>query len=68
MRYLIQFAIPALIVLLTFVVFTRRRAVSKQSHTADESPGNDTGMFVLILLIGATVATASFIAIGGILT
>jgi hypothetical protein len=67
MRYLIQFAIPALIVLLTVAVLTRRRDTTRRNSSTDGNPGSDTGMFILILLIGATVATAAFIAIGGYL-
>jgi len=68
MRYLVQFAIPALIVLLTFVVLSRRRGVTKKNPSDENTAGSDTGIFILILLIGATVATAAFIVIGGFWT
>ena len=36
-----------------------------RDHTSSPRYSNDSGMFILILLVGATVATAAFIAIGG---
>ena len=52
MRYLVQFAIPALIFLGVIYAVTRR----KRSPNADQEDG--AGMFLTILVIGAVVAVA----------
>ena len=67
MRYLIQLAIPALIIVVTALLLTRRRKSAPAQGDEHSSTRSDTGMFILILFIGATVAVISFIAIGEVL-
>ena len=67
MRYLIQLAIPALIIVVTAWLLTRRRRSAPAQGDENSSTRSDTGMFILILFIGATVAVISFIAIGEVL-
>lgn len=52
MRYLIQFGIPALILLGVIYAFSRRR------HTANGEHDDTTSVFLTILVIGAVVAVA----------
>ena len=59
MRYLVQFLVPALIILVVVYLLARTK------RGQDESSGNagassDTGTFILILVVGATVAILSF--------
>jgi len=64
MRYL-QIAIPVLIVLITVAVLTRRNASAPpREDVASDAPRSDTGVFVLILVIGAIVAAIAFFVIG----
>ena len=60
MRYLIQFAVPLLILaLVTWGVLSARR------KRAEQGEGNDGSVvFLLILAIGAAVAVALFILMG----
>ena len=67
MRYLIQLAIPALIIVVTALLLPRRRKSAPADAEQNSSNRSDTGMFILILFIGATVAVISFIAIGEVL-
>ncbi len=53
MRYIVQFAIPALIFLGVVYAVTRRR-----HHPAPEGDDN-AGVFLTILVIGAVVAVAT---------
>ena len=53
MRYLIQFAIPALIFLGVVYAVTQR----KRQPSAEDSDG--AGMFIVILVIGAVIAVAT---------
>ena len=57
MRYLVQFLIPAAIVAVVVYLLIRNRTRS-DSEAEDSS---DTGTFMLIIIIGATVAIASFV-------
>lgn len=59
MRYLIQFLIPVLI--LVVVVYLLARTKSGQDEASEGA--RDTGMFILILVVGATVAVAAFFAL-----
>ncbi|MEE2785093.1 MAG: hypothetical protein VYE04_17145 [Pseudomonadota bacterium] len=52
MRYLIQFAIPALIFLSVVYAVTKRRSAPSSDHD------NTTSIFLTILVIGAVVAVA----------
>jgi hypothetical protein len=71
MRYLIQLAIPALILIVTVLLLTRQRNATARSRDKDE-PGTDAnadsdgGMFFVILLIGAAVAVTAFFVIGNL--
>ena len=53
MRYLIQFAIPALIFLGVMYAVTRRRSQPGSTHDGS------AGVFLTILVIGAVVAVAT---------
>lgn len=71
MRYLIQLAIPALILVVTVLLLTRQRnARPRSSGDTDAGSGNETGsdkgMFFVILLIGAAVAVTAFFVIGNL--
>lgn len=69
MRYLIQLAIPALILIVTVLILTRKRnttPVSSDEADSGHNTGSDKGMFFLILLIGAAVALTSFFVIGNL--
>lgn len=71
MRYLIQLAIPALILVVTVLLLTRQRNAKPRSGDdantdAGTGAGSDKGMFFLILLIGAAVAVAAFFVIGNL--
>ena len=66
MRYLVQFVVPALIVLVTIVLLARNRNAGTPEEGSPSSNGdaNTTLTFVVILVVGATVAVVAFIAIG----
>jgi Na+/proline symporter len=59
MRYLAQFLVPALIILVVVYLLARTKRGQDES-TENTGAGSDTGTFVLILVIGATVAVGSF--------
>ncbi len=60
MRYLIQFVIPVSIFLLVaWGVLSRRK---RRSESSEE--GDGTGVFLVILAIGAAVAIALFMVLG----
>ncbi len=64
MRYLVQFLVPALIVVV--VVYLLARTKRGQDEAADGSEGSsDTGTFIFILVVGATVAVLSFFLMQG---
>jgi hypothetical protein len=63
MRYLIQFLVPALIVVVVVYLLGRTR----RAGAADAAGRSDTGTFMLILVIGAAVAVASFFAVEAVL-
>jgi len=65
MRYLAQFLVPALIVVV--VVYLLARTKRGQDETGEDAgSGNDTGTFILILIVGATVAALSFLVLQGV--
>ncbi len=57
MRYLIQFAIPALIFLSVVYAVTKRRS------TPSSENDNTTSIFLTILVIGAVIAVAVLFAL-----
>lgn len=57
MRYLVQFLIPAAIVAVVVYLLIRNRTRSD----AEAQDSSDTGTFMLIIIVGATVAIASFV-------
>ncbi len=61
MRYLVQFIIPAAIVATVVYLLVRNRTRA----AADPDESSDIGTFMLILIVGATVAVASVIATQG---
>lgn len=64
MRYLVQFLVPALIIVV--VVYLLAKTKRGQDEAADgEQRGSDTATFVLILVVGATVAVLSFFLMQG---
>ena len=64
MRYLVQFLVPALIVVV--VVYLLARTKRGQDEASDEAgESSDTGMFIFILVVGATVAALSFFLLQG---
>ena len=71
---MVQFLIPALIVVgvVYLLVRTKRgqdEALYERNHeSADDSAGSsDTGTFILILVVGATVAVLSFFLLQAVL-
>ena len=66
MRYLVQFIVPAIIVLITIALLSRNRRRGAESVDATDS-NSDAVTFILILLIGSSVSAIAFIALGGIL-
>lgn len=64
MRYLAQFLVPALIVVV--VVYLLARTKRGQDEAEDDAGASDTGTFVLILVVGATVAVLAFFVMGAI--
>ncbi|TNF86488.1 MAG: hypothetical protein EP301_08495 [Gammaproteobacteria bacterium] len=64
MRYLVQFLVPALIVLV--VVYLLAKTKRGQDEAAEGTgERSDTGTFILILVVGATVAVLSFFLMQG---
>jgi Mn2+/Fe2+ NRAMP family transporter len=66
MRYLVQFLVPALIVVVVVYLLARTKRGQDEAGDATEG-GSDTGTFILILVIGATVAGLSFFLLQGVL-
>ena len=64
MRYMVQFLVPALIVL--GVVYLLARTKRGQDE-ADDADSSDTGTFILILVVGASVAVLAFFALQAVL-
>ena len=62
MRYIIQFLVPALIVLSVVYMATRRR-----QQAIVERGSNETGIFILIIVIGSLVAVGVTFALGNYL-
>ena len=62
MRYIIQFLVPALIVLGVVYMATRRR-----QQAIVERGSNETGIFILIIVIGSLVAVGVTFALGNYL-
>ena len=62
MRYFIQFLIPALIVIGVVVMATRRRR-----QAVAERGSSETGMFILIIVLGSLVAVGVTFALGNYL-
>ena len=59
MRYLVQFLVPALIVVV--VVYLLAKTKRGQDEAADDAgERSDTVTFILILVVGASVAVLSF--------
>ena len=69
MRYFAQFLVPGLIVVV--VVYLLVRTKRGQDETQERSTGSegtsDTGTFILILVVGATVAVLSFFVMQAVL-
>ena len=64
MRYLVQFLVPALIVVVVVYLLARtKRGQDEASEGTGQS--SDTGTFILILVVGATVAVLSFFLMQG---
>ncbi len=64
MRYLVQFLVPALIVVVVVYLLARtKRGQDEASEGSAER--SDTGMFIFILVVGATVAVLSFFLLQG---
>ncbi len=61
MRYLVQFIIPAAIVATVVYLLVRNR--TRAAANPEES--SDLGTFMLILIVGATAAFASVVALQG---
>ena len=64
MRYMVQFLVPALIVV-TVVYLLARTKRGQDEADEDTDAGSDTGTFILILVVGATVAVLSFFLLQG---
>ena len=62
MRYIIQFLVPALIILSVVYMATRRRR-----QAVVEGRGNETGMFIFIIVTGALVAASVMFGLGNYL-
>lgn len=59
MRYLLQFIVPALIVLITvYLLGRRRRQMQGGEPSGERSSNRDTPLLALILVLGATIAIA----------
>lgn len=63
MRYVLQLAIPAAIILVTVYLLVRHRGGRSNPESVHVENTNDTGTFLLILIIGASVAVLSMFAL-----
>ena len=63
MRYLLQLAIPAAIILVTVYLLVRHRSGRSDPESGHVENTSDTGTFLLILIIGASVAVLSMFAL-----
>jgi hypothetical protein len=67
MRYVIEFLIPAMIVIVVAVVLFRNRtntpAPASASQAKDDTSSLSTGTFLAILIIGATFTVALIYAL-----
>lgn len=64
MRYLAQFLIPISIMVVVYLLMrnrTRTRGSENAAGDSESSTGSDTGGFVLILIIGGTVAVLTML-------
>ena len=59
MRYLVQFLIPALIVVVTVYLLAKTKR-GQDEASDDGGERSDTVTFILILVVGASVAVLSF--------
>lgn len=59
MRYLVQFLVPALIVVVVVYLLARTKRGQDEAAGTGSEP-SDTGTFIFILIVGATVAALSF--------
>jgi len=59
MRYLVQFLVPGLIVVVVVYLLARTKRGQDEANESGEG-ASDTGTFILILVVGATVAILSF--------
>jgi hypothetical protein len=64
MRYMVQFLVPALIVVTVVYLLARTKRGQDEADEGTDA-GSDTGTFILILLVGATVAVLSFFLLQG---
>ncbi|MCH8142749.1 MAG: hypothetical protein E2O61_12115 [Gammaproteobacteria bacterium] len=62
MRYFIQFLVPALIVFAAVYMATRRRR-----RAVVKGNSNETGIFMLIIVVGSLVAVGVTFAVGNYL-
>ena len=59
MRYMVQFLVPGLIVVMVVYLLARTKRGQDEAN-ADDAGNSDTGTFILILVVGASVALLSF--------
>lgn len=64
MRYMVQFLVPALIVVIVVYLLVRTKRGQDEAAESTDA-GSDTGTFILILVVGATVAVLSFFLLQG---
>jgi hypothetical protein len=64
MRYMVQFLVPALIVVTVVYLLARTKRGQDEADEGTDD-GSDTGTFILILVVGATVAVLSFFLLQG---
>ena len=70
MRYVIEFLIPAMVVIVAALVLFRNRPdqparVSASPRSPDDSGTLSTGTFIVILIIGAVLTVALIYALHG---
>ena len=58
MRYLIQFLVPAMIVIVVAMIVLRGRARPQTNDDAEAQSPISTGAFIIILIIGAVFTIA----------
>ena len=63
MRHLLQLLIPALIFIAVVFLALRSRRSGKAQATAEDDNNVDSGMFILILVIGAMVTVGVVLAL-----